>query len=178
MIKKQSHILLLKFQINMKFILNASAFNEYMPEEVTAWFNNQEKCRYEWIVQRVEKKNVTECFSEIHIIWKDFIIRQTWTGVLECDWGWNNLYIQYSLDNLPKEWDYIYWISSIKDTNIIRVWKEHFDAYPEIPLCKWWDIPQFSQNIWVLWISVLCIIIIWIWFFWIKKSLKKFKHKK
>jgi hypothetical protein len=47
MIKKQSHILLLKFQINMKFILNASAFNEYMPEEVTAWFNNQEKCRYE-----------------------------------------------------------------------------------------------------------------------------------
>ncbi len=165
----------------MKFITQTYAFLEFSNEEVQAHFEGVKKCKYTWkILKIVDIKPPSDwCFSNLRITTQSVtgkqILLQNGFSWNECD-IWDNLRIEYN--TIPKIWEEIFWILDMDSGYILRAWKKYFDAYPEIPLCKWWNIPQFSQNIGIIWIWVLCITIIWIWFFWIKKSLKKFKHKK
>ena len=57
-------------------ILNHVYAELYSEKEISDWFENQAKCRYEVIITSLEEDNIDECFSTLHIKTKNIILEQ------------------------------------------------------------------------------------------------------
>lgn len=153
----------------MIWVNKTYAFMEYSPEEVQIWFDSQPKCRYKWVVVKMNDIPKDDCFSVLSIQLRDkntyFSLQQPWFSNKECDGG-SNLVTQYLKNNIPKNGDFIYWIANKENWNIIHIWKESYDTHGELSLCQWLNYFQDKikwnnyTDIMIFWCGILIIFLV------------------